>query len=437
VRIATYNVENYLTMPRRIGGSLCRKRASPSRKGMPSSGRSWKMSPDIIGLMEIGTPAQFEDLRRRLRREGVDYAESEIPRRPGPLAPRRPAEPVSHRGAPLLGDIPLRVGGVTLHSPRGFLDVTVEPVTGQRLRLLCVHLKAKREVADYDATALREAEATFLRRHVREILSRDPETRLVVMGDFNDTKNSRTVWEVSGKPDWPHSLRVLPLTDRNGESWTECWESADVYSRIDYVMVSKKLEPEIDSTRSAVARFPFWREASDHCPLALTLDEHPTTTSSMLPHPLTYLIRHPATGLPAAALLAMLTMTQGVRADWEKVTSLDAPVAISHDQAKAKTAMAARLHAQIEANESFLRQSPDDPHAWESRIRLAFAEGRLASLQADKAGVQKSVARRRNSNDPSPTKNCALRRCSAGSRSGGRISGHARHEAGERPAPWR
>lgn len=104
------------------------------------------------------------------------------------------------------------------------------------------------------------------------------------------------------------------------------------------------------------------------------------------------MITHSRPNFLAAAFLAFLPMTQGLRADWEKVTSLDAPVAISHDQAKAKAAMIARLGAQIEANETFLLQSPDAPQAWESRIRLASAQGRLASLQADKAGVQKAVA---------------------------------------------
>jgi hypothetical protein len=104
---------------------------------------------------------------------------------------------------------------------------------------------------------------------------------------------------------------------------------------------------------------------------------------------------HSGMKLLAAAFLALLPMAQGLRADWEKVTSLDAPVALSRDQRKAKETMIARLNAQIEANESFLRQSPDDPHATESRIRLASAQGRLASLQADRAGVQKAVAKLR------------------------------------------
>lgn len=95
----------------------------------------------------------------------------------------------------------------------------------------------------------------------------------------------------------------------------------------------------------------------------------------------------------AAALIALLPMVQGLRADWAQVTEFDAPVALSRDQAKAKEAMIRKLTAQIAANESFLRQSPDDPHVWESRIRLASAQGRLASLQSDKAGVQRAVSK--------------------------------------------
>jgi len=41
--------------------------------------------------------------------------------------------------------------------------------------------------------------------------------------------------------------------------------------RIDYKMVCKKLESEIDPAESGIARPPFWNEASDHCPVFMTL----------------------------------------------------------------------------------------------------------------------------------------------------------------------
>lgn len=271
LRIATYNVENYTTIPRRLDGKMVAEAGKPESQRNVVSKSIAEINPDVIGLMEIGTPAHFDDLRRRLHKEGLEYAEAEYLSGPDPsrhvaLLSRFP---IVERHS--LAEIPLKIGSITLRSPRGFLDVTVEPSPGYRVRILCVHLKAKLEVADYDATALREAEATFLRKHAREILSRDNSTRLVVMGDFNDTKNSRALGEITGNPERPDSLKALPLTDVRGEYWTEFWEQADVYSRIDYMMVSKKLEPEIDSRRSAIARFPFWREASDHCPLVLTL----------------------------------------------------------------------------------------------------------------------------------------------------------------------
>jgi endonuclease/exonuclease/phosphatase family metal-dependent hydrolase len=288
LRFATYNVDNYITMPRRIDGKLHEQAGKPEAERDAVAKSIAEINPDVIGLMEIGTPAQFEDLKRRLHKAGVDYAVDEYLTGPDPtrhlaLLSRFPI--VEHHS---VGNIPLRVGNLTLHSPRGILDVTIEPTPGYRVRVLCVHLKAKLEVADYDATALREAEASFLRKHVREILSQNQDTRLVVMGDFNDTKNSRTLWEITGKPDWPDSLKALALTDPHGESWTECWEGADVYSRIDYVMVSKKLVYEIDASRSAVARFPYWKEASDHCPLVLTLKKtrsEPASSAAPTPTP--------------------------------------------------------------------------------------------------------------------------------------------------------
>jgi endonuclease/exonuclease/phosphatase family metal-dependent hydrolase len=284
-RIVSYNVENYTTMPRIVNGHPVAAAGKPESERDAVVQSIAMLNPDIIGLMEVGSPEEFQDLRRRLRKAGLDYPVAEYLN--GPDQARHLAllsrYPVVERHSQ--EDIPLRVGTVTLHSPRGFLDVTVEPIAGHRIRLLCVHLKAKLEVTDYDATSLREAEATFLRKRVREILSRDKDSLLVVMGDFNDTKNSRTIREITGKPDWTDSLNALPLTDGRGENWTEHWEGADVYSRIDYMMVSKKLELETDADRSGVARFPFWRKASDHCPLVLTLTNSRHQSTSSIPAP--------------------------------------------------------------------------------------------------------------------------------------------------------
>jgi len=285
IRIASFNVSNYITMPRRIGGRLRAQAGKPLAEREAVARSIAAINADAVCLEEVGTPAEFQDLCARVRKAGCDYPVTEYlsgedPTRHLALLSRFP---IVERHS--VGDVPLRVGGLTLHSPRGVLDVTLEPRPGYRVRLLGVHLKAKLEVPDYDATALREAEAGWLRGHVREILARDPESRLVVAGDFNDTWNSRTIRGITGEPGKPDSLKALPLTDDRGECWTEFWEGAGVYSRIDYVMVSKKLEPELDSARSGVARFPFWREASDHCPVVITLNTPADKTPTGNPTP--------------------------------------------------------------------------------------------------------------------------------------------------------
>jgi endonuclease/exonuclease/phosphatase family metal-dependent hydrolase len=278
LRIATYNVENYLLMPRRLNGKLHTNAGKPEPEKEAVAKVIASVQPDVLGLMEIGDPAQLEDLRRHLHQQGVEYPHIEFLQaadttRHLVLLSRFP---IVERHS--LGEIPLRVNGMTLHSPRGIIDVTVEPPKGERVRILCVHLKAKLEVAEYDEADLRNAEAEFLRRHVREILRTDPSTRLVLMGDFNETKNSQTIREVTGKPEWSDSLTALPLTDERGELWTEYWSAADTYSRIDYIMVSKRLVAEVDAGRSGIARPSSWSKASDHCLLFITIGTSSTNS---------------------------------------------------------------------------------------------------------------------------------------------------------------
>ena len=42
---------------------------------------------------------------------------------------------------------------------------------------------------------------------------------------------------------------------------------ADVYSRIDYILVTRDLLPAVDYARSYVYRSTYWNEASDHRPV--------------------------------------------------------------------------------------------------------------------------------------------------------------------------
>jgi len=271
IKVVVYNLENYLNMTRRIDGRLRSDAGKPDEEKKAAVRIISDLHPDLLALMEIGDQSQLDDLQRRLRKAGTDLPYGEIvqgadPKRHLALLSRFP---IVDRHS--LGDVPLKLDQLTLHSPRGILDVTLEPYPGYTIRLMAIHLKAKLEVTEYDERKLRESEAVEVRRHIRDILKSDPNIRLMLVGDFNETKNEESLRRILGKPAWPDAMQALPLCDERGEFWTEYWSAADTYSRIDYMLVTKRLESEIDLGKSGIARPTYWNQASDHCPLFVTI----------------------------------------------------------------------------------------------------------------------------------------------------------------------
>jgi len=114
--------------------------------------------------------------------------------------------------------------------------------------------------------------------------------------------------------------------------------------------------------------------------------------------------------LPALFTLCALVIALPCRgavseSGWEAVTALDQPLPrLSADSVKAKAALKARLENQKEVAQNFLQTSPEDPHSYEARVRVAVAEARIASLAGNAPGVnsalQKLIALERQAPDP-------------------------------------
>ncbi len=94
-------------------------------------------------------------------------------------------------------------------------------------------------------------------------------------------------------------------------------------------------------------------------------------------------------------ILSLVTgMATALHADWTEVTALDLPITkLSPNPLKAKMEVKAHFEAQITANKTFLKDFPNDPHAYDSRVRLAVAQARLASLDANGPAVQVALAK--------------------------------------------
>jgi len=269
---AAWNVRNYLQQPALSpeGRVVIPAKSPASVEAVISTLAA--IRPDILGLCEVGTRRDLADLQRQLKKSGVDlphttWVGGDDAHRHLALLSRFPLGPTRH-------DTKSRflLGGVPVKPRRGFLDTTVRIHHGFSLRVLGAHLKSRRIVPAYDQAEFRRLESLLLRDRLTSILQKDPQTNLLLFGDFNDTKNSPVVRGLQGRRGSPEALNSLTLRDRVGDHWTYQWAETDEYSRIDYVMVSNTLRPFVNRDASRIQRRSDWRTASDHRPLVVVLD---------------------------------------------------------------------------------------------------------------------------------------------------------------------
>jgi endonuclease/exonuclease/phosphatase family metal-dependent hydrolase len=268
--IATYNVENYLSSKLAEPGQARGTRAKPEKEIEAVVQIVKEISPDILGLCEMGSPERFEDFKHRLTTAGLGYVDAEYlqaadPDRHLALLSRFPIASRQSRG-----DVPFELNGQQEKVRRGFLDVTVQVTPDYQLRMVGVHLKSKLPTPDGEAI-IRRYEAQQLRKHLETIMAADPKVNLVAYGDFNDTKNEAMFQEITGVKGTPTYMADVWPRDSLGDRWTHYWRTADLYSRIDYIFVSPALLKEVVLKKSTVYRSANWNDASDHRPVFTTI----------------------------------------------------------------------------------------------------------------------------------------------------------------------
>lgn len=191
-RVATYNLENYLDH----GGSGRRLKSEAAKAKIREAIRA--LNADVIALQEMGLPSALEELRRSLQAEGLHYPHWEHVRgwdtnihvavlSRFPIVARR-----SHTNDSFL------LTGRRFHVSRGFAEVDIQVSPTYRFTLLTAHLKSKRPLASADEAEMRLEEAKLLRAKVDARLAADPRANIVVVGDLNDTKDSRPVRALLG-----------------------------------------------------------------------------------------------------------------------------------------------------------------------------------------------------------------------------------------------
>lgn len=272
VRVATFNVYNYLVMDRQVEGKF--RPQFPKPEGEKSAIRSVirEINPDVLALQEMGPAPFLEELRQDLAREGLLYEHSFL---------LEAVDPERH--VAVLSKVPF--ASVTPHTTvdfkyfdgrefvkRGMLEIGFHSPTGD-WTLFVVHLKSRYSDRPDDPLSddRRNGEARALRDRILERFPAPDSDRFVIAGDVNDLRDSRALARLLKRGDTEIG-HLLPATDSRGESWTYRFERAATYSQVDYLLLSGGLVRNVVDQVVHVHDGEHSLEGTDHRLVFLDLD---------------------------------------------------------------------------------------------------------------------------------------------------------------------
>lgn len=273
--VATYNVENYTLADRMVDGVYRAAYPKPAKEKAALLQVITGMAPDILALQEMGPPAYLEDFQRELKLAGQNFPHTVVLEAADADRHVAVLSKVPFKEVRRHARVPLTYFGRAEVVKRGVLEVIFASADGD-FSVFVVHLKSKHTERKDDPEAARqralEAEA------VRDlVLSRYPDpakAKFIVCGDWNDTRGSRPVRAMQRRGDTIIG-EILPATDSRGERWTHFFRREEIYSRVDYLMVSSALKLLVPDAAAKIWDGPGTDEASDHRAIYLQLKVEP------------------------------------------------------------------------------------------------------------------------------------------------------------------
>ncbi|HSY74928.1 MAG TPA: endonuclease/exonuclease/phosphatase family protein [Dongiaceae bacterium] len=279
-RVATYNMENYLDQPTESRPHV--KSAEAKAKVRESIEA---MNPDVIALEEMGATNALLELRATLKNDGLDFPFWEhisgmdtnihvAVLSKFPIVARHPRT-----------NDEFLLDGKRFRVSRGFAEVEIQAATNFTFTLIAAHLKSQLQIPNADEAEERLGEANVLRGIIDEHFKENPNAKLIVLGDLNDSKNSDAIKKIIGRGKF--KLTDTRPAERNGDNsfveniyheprdvtWTYFYGADDTYSRIDYILLSPAMAHNWVTNETYALTIPNWGIASDHRPIVATFEE--------------------------------------------------------------------------------------------------------------------------------------------------------------------
>jgi endonuclease/exonuclease/phosphatase family metal-dependent hydrolase len=142
---------------------------------------------------------------------------------------------------------------------RDCLEATIEPAAGRRLILLINHLRASDGTNYQESVARREAQAQRVREIADATLAAHPDANLAVVGDLNDTPDSKTIQLLrDGAPALRDLLTLVPADQR----YTHAKKS-----QLDYILAAPGLDSDLIQGSVRADHATVFGDTSDHFPV--------------------------------------------------------------------------------------------------------------------------------------------------------------------------
>lgn len=264
VRVATFNLQNYLVMDRIVEERWRPEYPKPEVSKSALREVIAAVDPDVLALQEIGPEPFLVELQRDLKAKGVDYPHAFLlnaadEERHVAVMSRLPFVQVRPHTEP---DFPYFGGREKIR--RGMLEVVFR-TGGKTWSLFVVHLKSKwtERSDDPEADRKRTGEATAARDAILEEHDPDAGALYLIAGDLNDTRDTAPLRRFLHRGDVTIS-KPIPARDSQGLTWTYHWQRQGIYSQVDYLLASPALFENVVDGRGSIYDGDHYRLASDH-----------------------------------------------------------------------------------------------------------------------------------------------------------------------------
>ena len=263
IRIASYNLKNYLIMDRLVEGQWRKDYPKPEAEKSIIQKNILEVRPDILVIQEIGGKGILNELKEDLKELGLDYSYSLLMKGEDPVRLTAVLSQLKPRYVKEHDDLRYRYFDQKHIVKRGMHEVGFMheiPFT-----IFSVHLKSRytSDKRDPLSAKWRLSEAESCRNRIIERLDQTGMEYYIIAGDFNDNPNSAPLRRFYKKGKRSIGEHLMAKNSR-GESWTHFYNKEKVYSMVDGFVLSPSLMPFVKGGLASILDSEDFYQGSDH-----------------------------------------------------------------------------------------------------------------------------------------------------------------------------